>query len=119
MEKVFEVSNKIWDAIQNEKIDVLVDLVHPEAIFVHMGVTLSREDEIEVIKSKKIVYKEIDFQEKTVHEMESTVILLNKLKLTAIVGGNEVVNPFVVTEVYTKNNEKLRMASLSFTKITY
>lgn len=51
--------------------------------------------------------------------MESTVILLNKLELTAIVDGNEVINPFVVTEVYTKNDETLKMASLSFTKITY
>lgn len=119
MENIVKVSNKIWDAIQNGKIDVLLEFVHPEAVFVHMGVTLSREDEIDVIKSKKIVYKEIDFQEKTVHQMESTVILLNKLELTAIVDGNEVINPFVVTEVYTKNDETLKMASLSFTKITY
>lgn len=53
MENVVKVSNKIWDAIQNGKIDVLLESVNPEAVFVHMGVTLSREDEIDVIKSKK------------------------------------------------------------------
>jgi len=84
-----------------------------------MGITLSRDGEIEVIKDRGIVYKEIDFQESTIKEMESTVILLNKLKLTAIVQGNEVTNPFVVTEVYTKNGDDLKLASMSYTRINY
>lgn len=119
MEKVVEISDKIWKAIQKEETDVLIELVHPEAIFVHMGITLSRDDEINVIKERGIVYKEIDFQEKTIKEMESVVILLNKLKLTAVVNGEEVTNPFVVTEVYTKDGENLRLASLSYTRINY
>ena len=32
----------------------------------------------------------------------STAILLNRIRLVAVVGGNEVVNPFNVTEVYVK-----------------
>lgn len=119
MVKVLEVSNQIWDAIQKEKVDDLVNLVHQDALFVHMGVTLSRDGEIDIIKEKGIVYKVIDFQESTVKEMESTVILLNKLKLTAIVNGNEVTNPFVVTEVYTKNRDTLKLASMSYTRINY
>lgn len=34
-------------------------------------------------------------------------------------GGNEVTNPFVVTEVYTKLEDSYKLASLSFTKINY
>jgi|SRR5699024_3487698 len=119
MEKVLEVSKKIWNAIENEKTDVLVDLVHKDAMFVHMGVTLSRDSEIDTIKERRIVYKEIDFQESTINEIESTVVLLNKLVLTAIVNGNEVTNPFVVTEVYTKDGDTLKMASMSYTRINY
>lgn len=119
MKKVLQVSNKIWDAIQKEKVDVLVDLVHQDAMFVHMGVTLSRDGEIDIIKERGIVYKEIDFQESTIKEMESTVILLNKLKMTAIVYGNEVTNPFVVTEVYTKDGNALKLVSMSYTRINY
>lgn len=51
--------------------------------------------------------------------MNSVTIVLNKMTLTAIVGGNEVTNPFVVTEVYTKLDESYKLASLSFTKINY
>jgi len=119
MAKVLEVSNKIWNAIQNGKTDLLVDLVHKDAMFVHMGVTLPRDSEIDVIKERGIVYKDIDFQESTIKEMESTVVLLNKLKLTAIVNGKEVTNPFVVTEVYTKNRDSLKLASMSYTRINY
>lgn len=119
MEKVLEVSNEIWNAIQNEKEEVLVDLVHKDAMFVHMGITLSRDDEIDIIKRRGIIYKEIEFQEHTIKEMESTVVLLNKLKLTAIVNGNEVINPFVVTEIYTKGGDTLKMASMSYTRINY
>jgi hypothetical protein len=119
MNKVVEVSNQIWGAFNKVDVDVLVDLVHKEAMFVHMGVTLSRDDEINVIKEGRIVYKEIEFQEKTIKDFDSIVILLNKLILTAIVGGNEVTNPFVVTEVYAKNGEDLKLVSLSYTKIIY
>ncbi|PAD37159.1 nuclear transport factor 2 family protein [Terribacillus saccharophilus] len=119
MEKVLEVSNRIWDAFQKENVDVLVDLVHQHARFVHMGVTLSRDEEINIINERGIVYKEIDFQKSTIHEMESTVVLLNKIKLIAIVDGKEVTNPFVVTEVYTKKRDIFKLASMSYTKINY
>lgn len=119
IERVLEVSNQIWHAIQNEQADVLVDLVHQDAMFVHMGVTLSRDNEIEVIKKRGIVYQTIDFQEYTVKKIDSTVIVLNKLRLTAIVNGKEVTNPFVVTEVYTKTGEVFKLASISYTRINY
>ena len=119
IEKVLEVSNQIWHAIQNEQTDVLVDLVHQDAMFVHMGVTLSRDSEIEVIKKRGIVYQTIDFQEYTVKKIDSTVIVLNKLRLTAIVNGKEVTNPFVVTEVYTNTGEVFKLASMSYTRINY
>ena len=35
----------------------------------------------------------------------------------AVVGGNEVVNPFVVTEVYVPQGGAWRLASLSFTRL--
>lgn len=119
MEKVLELSKKIWDAMQKEDIATLKEWVHEDALFVHMGVTLSRDDELDVIKERRIVYKEIEFEETTVKEIASTIIVLTKLKLTAIVGGNEVTNPFVVTEVYTNSDEGIRLASMSYTRIVY
>lgn len=119
MEKVLEVSKKIWNAIHDEDLSILREYVHNEAVFVHMGVTLTRDEELEVIRERKIVYKTINFEETTVREIESTIVLLNKLTLNAIVNGNEVTNPFVVTETYTKNGDTIKLAAMSYTKITY
>ena len=47
----------------------------------------------------------------------ATAILLNKIRLVAVVGGNEVVNPFVVTEVYVQQGGAWKLGSLSFTRL--
>jgi hypothetical protein len=42
---------------------------------------------------------------------------LNKIRLAAVVGGDEVTNPFVVTEVYVQEGDNWTLASLSFTRL--
>jgi hypothetical protein len=42
---------------------------------------------------------------------------LNRITLLAVVGGNEVANPFVVTEVYVQQEGGWKLASLSFTRL--
>ncbi|WP_035301770.1 hypothetical protein, partial [Clostridium sp. DL-VIII] len=49
----------------------------------------------------------------------STVVLLNKIKMTSIVYGNKMENPFVVTEVYTISEDSVKLASMSYTRILY
>lgn len=119
MEKVLEVSKKIWQAMHDEDIETLNQYVHQDAKYVHMGVTLSHKEEMEVIQKRKIVYKKIDFEKADVTQIDSTIIVLTKMKLTAVVDGHEVVNPFVVTEVYTSNHDEIKMASMSYTRINY
>ena len=47
----------------------------------------------------------------------TTAILLNKIRLLAVVGGNEVTNPFVVTEVYVQQSGTWKLGALSFTRL--
>jgi hypothetical protein len=47
-----------------------------------------------------------------------TAILLNRIRLTAVVGGNEVINPFQVTEVYVQQDGAWKLAALAFTRLT-
>ncbi|MCC5895882.1 MAG: nuclear transport factor 2 family protein [Alkalibacterium sp.] len=119
MTSITEISKEIWQALKDVDSTTLTELVHPNAVFVHMGVTLTRDEEINVLKAGKIIYKHVTFEEQTIHEFDTTVVLLNKMKLTAVVGGNIVINPFVVTEVYSKTNEDLELVSLSYTRINY
>jgi ketosteroid isomerase-like protein len=92
-------------------------LFHADAVFVHMGATLSKSDEIDVIATGKIHYKKAEIEDASVKFIGDTAILLNKLRLLAVVGGNEVTNPFVVTEVYIREGNDWKLASMSFTRL--
>lgn len=58
-----------------------------------------------------------DIHDVSVKLIGNTAIVLNRITLLAVVGGNEVTNPFMVTEVYIKENEEWKLGSLSFTKL--
>ena len=82
-----------------------------------MGGTMTRKQELDVVKSGTIEYKKADIQEASVRVIGSTAIVLNRIRLLAVVRGNEVTNPFVVTEVYVKEGDSWKLASLSFTRL--
>ncbi len=114
---VINLSKKKWLWMADKNTDSLNALFDEKAVFVHMGATMKKEQELGVIKGGMIQYKQAEIQETSVQFMGNTAILLNKIRLTAIVGGNEVVNPFVVTEVYVQQNGKWILGSMSFTKL--
>lgn len=114
---IIDLSKKKWLWMANRNTDSLNALFAEKAVFVHMGATMKKEQELSVIKGGMIQYKQAEIQETSVQFIGSTAILLNKIRLTAIVGGNEVVNPFVVTEVYVQQNGKWLLGSMSFTKL--
>ncbi len=117
-QEVIQLSKEKWNWMSEQKVDALNDLFHEEAVFVHMGATMSKDQELEVIRSGGIRYKDVDIQEVSVRFVSpTTAILLNKIRLVAVVGGNEVTNPFVVTEVYVKQSVGWILASLSFTRL--
>ena len=76
-----------------------------------------KEQEINVIKSGGIWYKKADIHDVTVNIIDNTAVLLNRITLLAVVGGNEVTNPFMVTEVYIKQDGVWKLGSLSFTRM--
>lgn len=101
----------------DKKTDELNNLFHDKSMFVHMGGSWGKEQEIEVIKSGNIWYKKAEVYSAAVKIIGNTAILLNDIDLVAVVGGNEVVNPFMVTEVYIRENGKWVMGSLTFSRL--
>ena len=117
-QEVINLSKEKWRWMSERKVDSLAALVDEKAVFVHMGGTMSKDQELEVIRSGGIHYKDVDIQEVSVRFIgTTTAILLNKIRLVAVVGGNEVTNPFVVTEVYVQQSGTWTLASLSFTRL--
>jgi ketosteroid isomerase-like protein len=113
---IIALSRQKWQWMSQRQIEPLQNLFHEAAVFVHMGATMTKEQEIDVIRSGQIHYRDIEIQETSVRFIGDTAILLNRLQLTAVVGGNEVTNPFVVTEVYVRDGD-WKLASLSFTRL--
>jgi hypothetical protein len=117
-QEVINLSKEKWRWMSERKVDSLAALFHEKAVFVHMGGTMSKDQELDVIRSGGIHYKNVDIQEASVRFIgATTAILLNKIRLVAVVGGNEVTNPFVVTEVYVQQSGTWTLASLSFTRL--
>ena len=75
-----------------------------------------KEREVDVIRSGGIHYKNAEVHEVSVDVMGNTAIVLNRITLLAVVGGNEVANLFIVTEVYVKEDGSWKLANLSFVK---
>jgi hypothetical protein len=116
-QQVLQLSKQKWEWMANKQVDTLSELFHEKSMFVHMGGSWGKERELEVIKSGGIHYKKADVHEVSLEIIEKTAILLNRITLLAVVGGNEVTNPFMVTEVYILENGKWSLGSLSFTKL--
>ena len=114
---VIDLSREKWRWMSERNVETLDALFHEKAVFVHMGGSWGRERELEIIKSGEIHYKQADIHEVSVNIIDNTAILLNRITLLAVVGGNEVTNPFIVTEVYVQQDGSWKLASLSFTKL--
>lgn len=114
---ILDLSKTKWRWMSERKVDSLAALFDDQAVFVHMGGTMSRSQELEVIRSGRIQYSHAEIFETSVRFIGSTAILLNRILLDAVVGGNAVTNPFMVTEVYVQQNGTWKLGSLSFTRL--
>jgi hypothetical protein len=116
-QELLNLSKQKWDWMSERNVDALAALFHEQCMFVHMGATMTKTQELEVIKGGMIQYKKADIEEQSVKLFGSTAIVLTKMKLLAVVGGHEVTNPFMVTEVYVQQDGVRKLASLSFTRL--
>jgi hypothetical protein len=117
-DEIIELSRTKWQWMSERETDALSRLFHDRAMFVHMGATMTKDQEVEVIRTGTIQYRDIDIHESAVSFLnDTTAILLNKIRLVAIVQGSEVSNPFVVTEVYVSGGASWSLVSMSFTRL--
>ncbi len=116
-QELITLSKDKWQWMADKNVDKLNDLVDEKAMFVHMGGSFDKNRELEIIKTGFIWYKQAKVYSTTVNRIGNTAILLSDIDLVAVVGGNEVVNAFMVTEVYVSQNGEWTMGQLSFSKL--
>lgn len=101
----------------DKNVDSLKELFDDKSMFIHMGGSWGKTQELATIKEGGIWYKKAEVYEVIVNIIGNTAILLNDIDLVAEVGGHEVTNPFMVTEVYVKEKGKWKMGSLTFSRL--
>lgn len=116
-QEIIKLSKDKWQWMADKNIEVLDNLFDEKSMFVHMGGSWGKQRELDVIKSGDIWYKKAEVYSVTVNIIGNTAILLNDIDLEAVVGGNTVTNPFMVTEVYIKEDGDWKMGSLTFSRL--
>lgn len=116
-QEIIHLSKEKWRWMSERNVEALAALFHEKAVFVHMGGAWGTAQELDIIRGGGIHYKQADIHEVSVNIIDQTAVLLNRITLLAVVGGNEVTNPFMVTEVYVQQDGSWKLASLSFTRL--
>lgn len=116
-QEVISLSKMKWEWMADKKVDSLETLFDAKAMFTHMGGTWGKAQELATIKSGGIWYKKAFVYEVDARIFGNTAILLEDMDLQAVVGTREVTNPFMVTEVYSKENGKWKLAQLTFSHL--
>jgi hypothetical protein len=77
-QELINLSKQKWQWMSERKVDSLDGLFHERAVFVHMGATMTKTQELEVIKTGTIHYKTVEIQEASARFIYKTAVILNK-----------------------------------------
>lgn len=116
-QELIDLSKAKWTWMADKNVASLDGLFAENCVFVHMGGSWGKTQELNTIKGGGIWYKKAEVYGASVNIFGNTAILLNDIDLLAVVGGNEVTHAFMVTEVYVKENGKWKMGSLTFSQL--
>lgn len=116
-EVITKLSLEKWQWMAEKDVDKLSSLFADDSRFVHMSGTWGKDRELEIIESGSIWYKNAKVHDSVVKIFGSTVIVWNRITLSAVVRGNEVSNEFTVTEVYQNDDDTWKLLDLTFSSV--
>lgn len=116
-QEILQLSKDKWQWMAEKNVDKLKDLFDAKAKFVHMSGTWKTDEELEIIKTRSIWYKEAKVHDSAIEVSGNTAIVWNRITLIAMVRGNEAKTEFTVTEVYQKQKKDWKMLALTFSSV--
>ena len=87
-QEVINISKQKWAWMADKKVDTLNGLFDDKAMFVHMGGSWGKTQELNTIKGGMIWYKKAEVYSVSVNIIDNTAILLNDIDLVAARGWN-------------------------------
>jgi hypothetical protein len=112
-----DLSKAKWEWMADKNVDELSRLFHDRSKFVHMSGSWKKDEELEIIKTGRIWYKNAIVHDVAVEVFDDTAIVWNRITLEAVVRENEVANEFTVTEVYQKQADDWKLLDLTFSSV--
>lgn len=116
-QEIIQLSKQKWQWMADKNIDKLEPLFDNKSKFVHMSGTWKKDEELDIIKTGKIWYKNAKVHDVAIETFGKTAILWNRITLEAIVRGSEVVTEFTVTETYQKQGRNWKLLALTFSSV--
>jgi hypothetical protein len=116
-EGIIQLSKNKWQWMADKDVGKLEPLFHDRSKFVHMSGTWKKAEELDIIKTGRIWYKQADVHDVAVEVFENTALVWSRITLHAMVGGNEAVTEFTVTEVYQKQGSDWKLLDLTFSSV--
>jgi ketosteroid isomerase-like protein len=116
-QKLILLSKDKWKWMAEKDVDKLAKLFDEKAKFVHMSGTWKTPEELDIIKTGSIWYKEAKIHDTAIEVSGKTAIVWNRITLDAMVRGNVAVTEFTVTEVYQKQGKNWKMLALTFSSV--
>ncbi|WP_310593928.1 nuclear transport factor 2 family protein [Flavobacterium sp.] len=116
-QEVIQLSKQKWQWMADKDVEKLAPLFDDKSKFVHMSGTWKKDEELDIIKTGRIWYKEAKIHDVAIELFGKTAIVWNRITLDAIVRGSEVVTEFTVTEVYQKRGKEWKLLDLTFSSV--
>ncbi len=115
--ELIQLSKDKWQWMADKNMDKLTTFFHDNSKFVHMSGTWKKDEELEIIKTGSIWYKQADVHDVAVEIFDNTAVVWNRITLTAVVRGNDAKTEFTVTEIYKKQADGWKMLALTFSSV--
>ena len=116
-QEVVNLSKDKWQWMADKNVDKLAALFHDKSKFVHMSGTWKKDEELEIIKTGSIWYKQADVKDVAMEMIDDTAVLWSRITLIANVRGNDVTTEFTVTEVFKKEKKSWKLLALTFSSV--
>lgn len=116
-QEVLQLSKNKWQWMADKAVDKLAPLFHDKAKFVHMSGTWKKAEELDIIKTGRIWYKQADVHDVAAEVVEHTAVVWSRITLVAEVRGNDAKTEFTVTEVYQKQGSDWKLLALTFSSV--
>jgi hypothetical protein len=116
-QEIVQLSRSKWQWMADKDVARLEPLFHDKSKFVHMSGTWKKDEELEIIRTGSIWYKQADVHDVAAEVSGNTAIVWSRITLHAVVRGSEVATEFTTTEAFQRDGSQWKLLALTFSSV--